>query len=179
MPHLANSHGTEVLSIPLGAFPLPKQTGRRLDVRELGVNIPDWIRLPTSLSEASGWALVWHDIGASIIHTLDFKIQLLEGLYIFRQPAEVRRFIEERQFLISLLEEAYTKIEKYFGPYPQVFLEVISDPEATDDRQLFAFIGTHLSPDKALDTLERFDEEWWLDVLDQAQGKLCIDIEFL
>jgi hypothetical protein len=160
-------------------FPLSKQTGRRLDTEESSVMLTDWLRPPTALSEAPEWSLFWQEMGASVIRTLEFKIQLLDELYIFRRSMEVMSFIEDHPLLVPLLEEAYINIVRYFGPYPHVFLEVISDPEATNDRQLFAFIGTHLSPDQALNSLERFDEEWWLDVLDQAQGKLCIDIEFL
>ncbi|MBL7075352.1 TIGR04255 family protein [candidate division KSB1 bacterium] len=101
----------------------------------------------------------------------------LERLYTFREREEVLWFLERYPFLVSLLLDAYKEIGNYF-PYSQVFLEVITDPEATEDSQLVIFIATNLAPDKADDRLERFDEDWWLDALDRAQGKLCIDMEF-
>ncbi len=114
-----------------------------------------------------------------IVRAFELEIQSLERLYTFRRPEEVSGFLEAHSFLIPLLFEAHRQIEKYFGPYPQVFLEVVTDPEATDDRELAAFIRTNLPPDEALNRLERFDEGWWLEASHKARGNLCIHIEFL
>ncbi|MBC7250165.1 MAG: hypothetical protein H5T62_07760 [Anaerolineae bacterium] len=102
---------------------------------------------------------------------------MLERLYVFKERKEVTSFLEECPFLIPLLLEAHYEIEQHFSP-SQVFLEVITDPEETNSTQLLASIATGLDPDEALDRLERFDEEWWLDALAGARGKLCIDVEF-
>lgn len=159
-------------------FPLRKEV---LWGQEIARAEADVVSVPGSaaLSEPLEKELIWRESGASIVRFWDREVQMLEELYVFRKRMEVLRFLDVHPFLVLLLLEAYTKIGKHFGPYPQVFLEVVSDPEATDDRKLFAFIGTRLSPDEALDSLERFDEEWWLGTLDEAQGELCIDIEFL
>ena len=116
------------------------------------------------------------EIGASTVRLSQGEIGWLERLYTFRERAKALWFLERYPFLISLLLEAYSKIGNYF-PYPQVFLEVVTDPEAFDDYQLVVSIATNLDPDEAVDTLERLDEDWWLDALDRAQGKLCIDVE--
>jgi hypothetical protein len=122
---------------------------------------------------------IWQEMGAPTVRTLDFETRSLERLYTFRRRAEVSQFLEKHPFLVPLLLEAYSEFGNYFGPYPQVFLEVVTDPEAADDRQLFAFISTRLSPDEALDRLEQFDKSWWLSALDRAEGNLCIHVEFL
>jgi len=101
----------------------------------------------------------------------------LERLYIFKDQAEVSRFLEKYPFLVPLLLEAYGHIALHF-PYSQVFLEVVSDPEASSDSQLVAFIATSLAPGEAVNRLDRFDDAWWLDALDRAQGKLCVHLEF-
>jgi len=105
--------------------------------------------------------------------------QSLEQLYTFRRPLEVSQFLDTHPFLVPLLVEAHGKIEQYFGPSPDVVLEVVTDPEAIDDRELFAFIRTSFLPDEALGRLDRFDDEWWLDAMDKTLGALCIDVEFL
>ena len=107
------------------------------------------------------------------------EIQLLERLYDFRGREEVLQFLDRYSFLVPLLFEAYSEIENYFELYPQVFLEVFTDPEAIDDRQLVAFIRTNLTPNEVLNRLDWLDEEWWLDNMDRARGKFCIDVEFL
>jgi hypothetical protein len=121
----------------------------------------------------------WQNIGASVVRSSWANIYLvIEHWYTLRQPDEVLAFLEENPFLVSLLIEAYSPIQHYF-PDSNLFLEMFADPESTDDHQLLvALIATHLSPEEALIKLDQLDEDWWLDVMDRAQGKLCINVEF-
>jgi hypothetical protein len=104
------------------------------------------------------------------------EILRLMGLYDFRDR-EVTGFLKRNHFLIPLLFEAHDEIKKRFEN-AALFLEVIADPDASDDRELYALVATHLPPEAALEELERLDQEWWLAAMDRARGKLCIDIEF-
>lgn len=178
MPYSASVEGPTKAPFLAAAFPLREEV---LWGQEIARAQADVVSVPRSvaLSEPLEKELIWRQSGASIFRFWDREVQMLEELYVFRRRMEVLRFLDVHPFLVPLLLEAYAKIGRYFEPYHEVFLEVISDPEATNDRQLFAFIGTRLPPDEALDSLEPFDEEWWLDTLDEARGKLCIDVEFL
>ncbi len=108
----------------------------------------------------------------------ELAIKSFERLYAFRRPEEVRQFLEAYPFLTSLLREAHDKIGDYFGPQTAVTLEVVTDPEAMEDRELFAFIHTNLPSQEALDRLERLDQDWWLEASDRSEGRLCIHVEF-
>jgi hypothetical protein len=57
-------------------------------------------------------------------------------------------------------------------------LEVVTEPDALDDHELFAFVQADLPHHEALARLEELGEDWWLDASDRAQGKLCIHVEF-
>jgi len=105
-------------------------------------------------------------------------LSLVEHLYIFRRKAEVIAFLQSYQFLVPLLLEVYANVSEYFGPSPEVVLEVVSDPEA-EYRELFALVRTNLSPTEALARLKRFDQEWWLDTSDRAQCMLNVDVEYI
>ena len=107
------------------------------------------------------------------------EIERLEDLYSFRGREEVTEFLESHSFLVLLLLEAYPHVKRHFGSDAPVFLEVVTDPEATNDRELYALIGTRLPPEAALEKLERFDKEWWSAAMDRAQCKLCIDVGFV
>jgi len=120
----------------------------------------------------------WNNPGAYTVPS-NFSIQALERQYVFRDRGEVIGFLESHAFLVSLLLEAYSKIRSYFPEYPQVILEVVTDPEVPDDNQLVASIKTNLSPNEALEKLDSFDSEWWLRSMDRARGELCISVEFL
>jgi hypothetical protein len=99
------------------------------------------------------------------------------GQFSLREGAEVRRFIGRSQSLLDLLSEARSHLSTYF-PGSKLALRVITDPESVDDCQLVLFIMTNLAPENALSRLQQFDDAWWVDALDRAQGKLCITLEF-
>jgi hypothetical protein len=119
---------------------------------------------------------VWQQPGPSLVRASELEFRSIEQLYILRRRAEVIGFLKAYPFLVPLLLEAYGKIAQHFGPSP-VFLEVVTDPEAIDDRQLVAFIRTDLDPIEALASLDRFDKSWWLEASHRSQGKLCIHLE--
>jgi hypothetical protein len=104
-------------------------------------------------------------------------IEEIERLYSFRQPIQVRRFLSEHAFVIPLLDAAYDITTRYFAPL-SLALEVIADPDRTDHQQLVLFVAVQSTPADAFAKLQRFDDEWWLDAMDEAQGQLCISPDF-
>lgn len=103
---------------------------------------------------------------------------VVEPRYDFRRPPEVSSFLQAHPFLLPLLVEAHEKVTEYFEPSTKPILEAITDPEAEDSQELFVLIPTHDTPEEALSRLDRLDQEWWLDVLPQARGKMTIDVEY-
>lgn len=105
------------------------------------------------------------------------KLEEVERRYRFREPSEVRRFLLEHTFLIPLLVEACDTINGYFTA-PHLNLELIAEPEGSDDPQLVLFVAVEQPPAQAFACLQRFDNEWWLEAIDEAKGRLCISLEF-
>lgn len=100
----------------------------------------------------------------------------LNPLYEFRGDA-VRDFLAENSFLGSLLFEAHTVIRKHFGPKVEMALEVMADPEALGDRQLFVLVRTDLPRKEARARLAELDRGWWLDALPASKGKMEIALD--
>jgi len=121
---------------------------------------------------------VWQESGLSTIRAFELQISSVEQLYIFRRRDEVISFLWAHPFLVPLLLEAHGKIAEHFGPSPEIVLEVVTDPEVENDRELFALVQTCLSPNEALYRLDRLDQEWWLEASLQARCLLNIDVEF-
>jgi hypothetical protein len=103
--------------------------------------------------------------------------QPLDG-YILLEPATVSNFLQEHRVLVSLLNEAYQEIRKHFAS-EDLKLELVSDREIAEDRQLFVYILTSLSVTDALKKLDRFDEQWWLERIDRANGLLNFNLRFV
>lgn len=104
-------------------------------------------------------------------------VKELERLYSVRDPIQVRTFLSEHAFLVPLLDAAHDIATRYFAPL-SLALEVIADPDSTDDQQLVLFVVLQSTPAEAFAKLQRFDDEWWLDAVDEAKGRLCISLEF-
>ena len=103
----------------------------------------------------------------------------IEEIYSLRDPTSVRRFLHTYPQLVEVLLDAHVYLQKYFGPDPQVILEVVSDPEVEGMDELFAYILTSLPVDEALARLDRLDEEWFLDQLDRVAGRFNFNLEFV
>lgn len=108
--------------------------------------------------------------------TTEGVISELNRLYDFRDE-QVESFLEENLSLAGLLFEAHKKALEFFGPEVQMALEMVADPEALGDRQLFVLIHTGLSRREARARLSELDTAWWLDTLPSAEGKMEIDLD--
>ena len=179
MSHLANLQELTNPPIPGVSFPLTRQARWRPKTEKPQADVVNWRDISVALLESPEVMRIWQEVGASVVRTREFEIRLVERLYTFRKGVKVSRFIERNSFLMPVLLEAYSYIEDYFGPYPQVFLEVVSDPEVQGLLELFGYIATRLTYEEAGKRLRRFDRDWFLNQLPQVKGLLNFDVEFL
>lgn len=101
----------------------------------------------------------------------------IEGV-TFRNKDSITAFLDQYPEITTKLFEARENILKFF-PNHSFALEVMADPENEDDPQLILYIQTTLSPDEAIERLDKFDDEWWLDVDIAIQEKVCLTVEYL
>ncbi len=105
--------------------------------------------------------------------TVEPHIGELKRLYGFRDD-QVEAFLEENPSLVNLLLETHEIIREHFGSEVEAALEVLADPEALGDRQLFVLIRTKLPRKEARTRLAELDRGWWLNALPAADGKMEI-----
>ena len=106
----------------------------------------------------------------------DCSVEQLDPFYSYTDREAIARFARLCPALVPLLIEAAEQIGQYFTQ-PELVLEVV-EGLSIEEQGLAVSINTDLAPEEAMARLERFDEEWWLDVQDQTEGRLCIDVEF-
>jgi hypothetical protein len=107
----------------------------------------------------------------------DGFISELNTLYEFKDGPVVESFLEENPSLGDLLFDAHEIIREHFGPETRMVLEVVADPEALGDKQLFVLIRTDLPRKDARARLAELDQAWWLYALPAAEGKMEIALE--
>ena len=64
--------------------------------------------------------------------------------------------------LRSALAELPSAVERHFAPGQEISLAVMTDPDDAS-QQLVATILTPFWPHEALQRLDHFDKQWWLD----------------
>lgn len=92
---------------------------------------------------------------------------------------EVDRFLTKNAFLVKVLNESVPTLQKHFGDEVKVQLEIFSDPDKTTEQELFARVLTRLSAAEALDLLDLFDEDWWLDASPDAKCLLNFGLRYI
>lgn len=122
----------------------------------------------------------------SVMILLERQLQLLENYYVFRNDAEIKRFLRNHPFLAQLLIDTHKHIKLHFFD-SQVFLDVVVDYEAIENgispanntKELVVSICTALAPKEAIEALDEFYIAWWLKASTGAKGKISIGLEFV
>jgi hypothetical protein len=102
----------------------------------------------------------------------------LRQAFAFR--GDVETMAEGSPHLVPLLIEARQQVGRVFGPDAPLVLEVVENPDASEALpELFMYIQTRLPVQAARARLAQLDDEWWLDALPRAAGRLNIGLEYV
>ena len=121
------------------------------------------------------WRKFLVSVGQPCVH--EGRRDWLRGRYTLRDERAVDDFLLDNSFLVDLLCTVAVKLEEHLLEC-ELFLEVISYPDSVDDKQLVVSVRADMSDEDTDDALDRFEDDWWLDNLHRAQGKVCIVLEF-
>lgn len=107
------------------------------------------------------------------------KIEFLRGKLEFDIPLEVRSFLLKNDFLICIIDEAVGKIRKFFES-EKLKLTVETDPEIPADSKVLCLkILTEVDPTRAIDSLNKLNNAWWLEIKPKTKHKLIIEEEYV
>ncbi len=111
----------------------------------------------------------------------DGMISRLNRLYEFRGGLALEEFLQENlhqnRYMAAVLIEAHGVIRDYFGSGTRVILEVVTDPDAPADQQLFIVIRTRFPTKIARDLLSVLRKRWWRTLPRTARRKMELDVE--
>jgi hypothetical protein len=160
------------------------------DAEDFGTNhLVAWIATHLTRDEAvetlrrfkQGWwlnAVKQAEGKLSIMVTSPFEeeLALLEQKYIVKDKTEIRQFLRDHPYLVQLLLDTHREIKAYF-PNSEVFLDMSIEPEEADDKEnLIGSIATDLPSDEALETLEKFYDNWWWQASKKADGRVAFGL---
>jgi transcriptional regulator with XRE-family HTH domain len=94
---------------------------------------------------------------------------------------DVSRMLSDEPDLVPLISEAAEQLSKYF-PGAGIRLSHMFDPEGEGEELILAAhvdYGVDSDPnvDEAMDALDRFDQDWWLQNIRRANGLLIVTLE--
>lgn len=99
----------------------------------------------------------------------------IESIYEFSksQRKEIKGFLKNNECLYHIMKETRKKIFSVFGEKVRLCLELHRDPEE-DFEGLSIIVKTNLPSEQSIDLLDKFDEEWWLDVDNEIRRILTV-----
>lgn len=103
-------------------------------------------------------------------YNLSFMMTVFGDKYKLRRANEIRDFLNENNFLIPIISNAYEHLSRYF-PRSPIFMEI-------ERGILVISVGTELSAEEATSKLYKFDEDWWLDACIDSRARICITVEY-
>ena len=106
------------------------------------------------------------------------SMDILEDLFFWEDYPGVRRLLLQHPETHGPLVHAAGLIPEYFGSSSRLSLRVDWGPEGSDSPRLLANIYTTQAPADALDSLERFDVDWWLDAMQNLHHVLSFGLRF-
>jgi hypothetical protein len=92
--------------------------------------------------------------------------------------SDVEQFLDKHKDIANLVLEAYTKVRDFFTS-ETLLLELISDISIEGGEELFVYIQTYLSVEEAVEKINDFDEQWFLDQLSRTKGLFNFNLRFL
>ncbi len=102
----------------------------------------------------------------------------INDFYIVENTVDVNRFLQNNSNLIDVILEAHLQIRKYF-PTEKLRLKLFTDPESSQwEKLVLSVFANPESVDEALNKLEEFDENWWIDASSGVAVNLCIHLDF-
>jgi hypothetical protein len=106
------------------------------------------------------------------------KFSRVSKLYTIENILYLNRFLQKYPNLIDVILEAYPQIRKYF-PTEKLRLKLFTDPESPQwEKLLLSIFASPESVDEALNQLDEFDENWWIDASSGVAVNLCIHLDF-
>ena len=106
--------------------------------------------------------------------SLDERITVVDG-------ANVERLLRSSPDLVPLINEAADQLARYF-PGAGIRLSHMFDPEGEGEELIlgalpYQEVDTDPDVDEAMEALDRFDQDWWLQNVRRANGLLIVTLE--
>jgi hypothetical protein len=101
---------------------------------------------------------------------------LLDALFDLSSPLAIRGFIDTHPWVSAVLVESLPYVAHFFGSSVRPVLEVVADPDAPKDQELFAAIPWREGPEVGRERLRAFDRAWWLSASTRSRNALNFGI---
>jgi transcriptional regulator with XRE-family HTH domain len=104
----------------------------------------------------------------------------LDGRIAVVDEVNVRRLLRSEPDLLALINEAAEHLSRYF-PDSNLRLKHMFEPEGEEEELILGVLADYgvdvdQAADEAMDTLDRFDREWWFPNSRRSRGLLIIDL---
>lgn len=94
-----------------------------------------------------------------------------------KDKEKVEIFIQDKDYILPFIKQSILYLVKYFGQPLEITLEVMSFPEDATEDELIAWIKSSDEIETGLDKLEGFNDEWFLDRMQEVDYCFNFNLE--
>jgi hypothetical protein len=107
------------------------------------------------------------------------QFAILTQKYYIVSKTGVFQFLRLNTYLYKVLIDAHIVLSNIFYHNAKITLKLMTDGENDNHQELIAHIHTELSAEDALEKLDEFDEQWFLDNMELIDDKLTFNVRSL
>jgi hypothetical protein len=95
----------------------------------------------------------------------------------YRNPEAAKEYLADHPEIEKFIEAARPTLNQFFGTPLEIILELVIYPDETASEELVGWIQQTGDVDECLIRFEQFEDEWFLDHMDQVGDKFNFNIE--
>jgi hypothetical protein len=129
-----------------------------------------------TLPKTSKWSIEASRLDYSLHNNTSALDKIIDNFDLI-DIGEVELFLTEHPEIIPTVNESFYKIKEYFSENINLTLEIFTDPESSQ-KSLLLRIFSKLSVEDAMEKLETFDRNWFLDKYLSSDNLFSITLDF-
>jgi len=105
----------------------------------------------------------------------DLKLRHSDHPVDIRIKPDAAAYLNQNEAIHSLVKEAMAKLWHYFPGAPQS-VSLLQNDDTSERPEIVLAVITQMQLSRALELLDKFDSDWWIDAMNRANGQMTVTI---
>ncbi len=112
------------------------------------------------------------------VKTSLYLTKQIVSIYAIENQEELMDYLVRHQHLLPVLLEIPLQVKKFMPEHLRLVLKYMKDPEEGDESVIVKVV-TDLEVDEAINKMDSFGDEWWLNQPNHLIVDVCVTLDFV